>query len=84
MTQIENGCKGDIYVDGNFQFIISDPYGFMQHVCGHEVTGLLKEGMSYSNYWNERNVKIVDGMRSPLTYRSEHVELNFQKDKETE
>jgi len=83
-TKIENGCKGDIYVDGNFQFIISDPYGFMQHVCGHEVTGLLKEGMSYSNYWNERNVKIVDGMRSPLTYRSEHVALSFQKDKETE
>ena len=82
--KIENACKGDIYVDGNFQVIVSDPFGFMQHVCGLEVTGLLKPGMSYSNYWNERNVVKVDAMRSPLTYLSEHVILNLQKDNETE
>lgn len=82
--KIENACKGDIYVDGNFQVIVSDPFGFMQHVCGLPVTGLLKEGKSYSNYWNERKVTQVDAMRSPLTYRSEHVILNFQKDKDTE
>lgn len=82
--KIENGCKGDIYVDGNFQVIVSDPYGFMQHVCGLPVTGLLKEGKSYSNYWNERGVTRVDAMRSPLTYMSEHVILDLQKDEETE
>lgn len=82
--KIENGCKGDIYVDGNFQVIVSDPYGFMQHVCGLPVTGLLKPGNSYSNYWNERGVTQVDAMRSPLTYLSEHVILNLQKDEETE
>lgn len=82
--KIENGCKGDIYVDGNFQVIVSDPYGFMQHVCGLPVTGLLKEGKSYSNYWNERGVKQVDAMRSPLTYMSEHVILDLQKDDDTE
>lgn len=82
--KIENGCKGDIYVDGNFQVIVSDPYGFMQHVCGLPVTGLLKEGNSYSNYWNERGIVQVDAMRSPLTYTSEHVILNLQKDEETE
>lgn len=82
--KIENGCKGDIYVDGNFQVIVSDPYGFMQHVCGLPVTGLLKEGKSYSNYWNERNIKQVDAMRSPLTYMSEHVILDLQKDSDTE
>ena len=82
--KIENGCKGDIYVDGNFQVIVSDPYGFMQHVCGLSVTGLLKEGKSYSNYWNERGVKQVDAMRSPLTYMSEHVILDLQKDEKTE
>lgn len=82
--KIENACKGDIFVDGNFQVIVSDPYGFMQHVCGQEVTGLLKPGMSYSNYWNERNITQVDAMRSPLTYLSEHVVLNLQKDEETE
>lgn len=83
-SKIENACKGDIYVDGNFQVIVSDPYGFMQHVCGLPVTGLIKPGKSYSNYWNERNVKRVDAMRSPLTYLSEHVILDFQKDDKTE
>lgn len=82
--KIENGCKGDIYVDGNFQVIVSDPYGFMQHVCGLPVTGLLKKGKSYSNYWNERGITQVDAMRSPLTYMSEHVILDLQKDEETE
>lgn len=82
--KIENGCKGDIYVDGNFQVIVSDPYGFMQHVCGLPVTGLLKEGKSYSNYWNERGVTQVDAMRAPLTYMSEHVILDLQKDENTE
>lgn len=82
--KIENACKGDIYVDGNFQVIVSDPYGFMQHVCGLEVTGLLKKGEYYSNYWNELGVKRVDAMRSPLTYLSEHVVLDLRKDMETE
>ena len=83
-VKIQNACKGDIFVDGNFQVIVSDPYGFMQHVCGQKVTGLLKKGKSYSNYWNERGVTKVDAMRSPLTYLSEHVVLDLQKDEETE
>ena len=81
--KIENGCKGDIFVDGNFQVIVSDPYGFMQHVCGLPVTGLLKPGMSYSSYWNERGVTQVDAMRAPLTYLSEPVILNIKKDKDS-
>ena len=56
------------FVDGNFQILVSDPYGFMQHVCEKKVTGLLKKGEFYSNYWNERNIKQVDGMRSPLHF----------------
>lgn len=83
-TKIKKGCLGNIYVDGNFQVIVSDPYGFMQHVCGLEVTGLLKENEYYSNYWNNKNITQVDSMRSPLTYRSEHVILNLRKDDETE
>lgn len=83
-TKIQNGCMGDIFVDGNFQILVSDPYGFMQHVCGQEVTGLLKKNEFYSNYWNECYVTQVDGMRSPLTFRSEHVIMNLIKNNETE
>ena len=80
--KIENACKGDIYIDGNFQVLVSDPYGYMQHVCGLPVTGLLQKGEFYSNYWNERGVTVVDSMRSPLTYFSEHVVLNLRNDAE--
>lgn len=82
--KIDAGCKGDIYTNGNFQVIVSDPFGYMQHVCGLKVTGLLKKGESYSNYWNELGIKQVDAMRSPLTYLSEHVVLNLKKNDETE
>jgi hypothetical protein len=82
--RIQNACMGDIFVDGNFQVLVYDPYGFMQHVCGLKVTGLLKKGEFYSNYWNERKITRVNGMRSPLTYRSEHVVMDLKKDKETE
>lgn len=83
-TKIKNACMGNIFVDGNFQVLVYDPYAFMQHICNIEVTGLLKQGEFYSNYWNERNIKQVDAMRSPLTYRSEHVILNFKKNDLTE
>ncbi|WP_405101462.1 RNA dependent RNA polymerase [Oceanobacillus sp. FSL H7-0719] len=76
--KIERACLGDIIVDGNFQVIVSDPYAQMQHICGQdEVTGLLGKGEYYSNYWNKKGVKTVDSMRSPLTYRSEHVVLDL-------
>ena len=83
-TKMRNACLGEIFTNGNFQVLVSDPYGFMQHVCGLPVTGLLKPGESYSNYWNERGIKEVDAMRSPLTYRSEHIHLSLVKNDQTE
>lgn len=83
-TKMQNGCMGQILVDGNFQTLVSDPYGFMQHVCGLPVTGLLGAGEFYSNYWNEKGVTRVDGMRSPLTFRSEHVIMDLVKNDQTE
>ena len=82
-TKIERGCLGDIFVDGNFQVLVSDPYAMMQHVCGHkEITGLLKEREYYCNYWNKKNVNKVDSMRAPLTYKSEHLQLPLKNNKE--
>ncbi len=83
-NRIQNGCLGSLIVDGNFQVLVSDPYALIQHVVGQKVTGLLQKSQFYSGYWNNRNVKQVDSMRSPLTYRSEHVILNFRKDDETD
>ncbi len=82
--KIQNGCLGSIIVDGNFQVLVSDPYALMQHICGLNITGLLNGGEFYSGYWNNKNIRQVDAMRSPLTYRSEHVILDFVKNDDTE
>lgn len=82
--KIHDAYIGEIFLEGNFQILVSDPYAFMQSVCGLTPTGLLKENEYYSNYWNERDVSLVDGMRSPLTFRSEHVLMNLVKNDETE
>lgn len=74
---IRRACLGDIIVDGNFQVLVSDPYAMMQHICGLEVTGLLDKKEYYSNYWNNKDKTLVNSMRAPLTYRSEHVKLNL-------
>jgi hypothetical protein len=81
-TKIQNGCLGEILVDGNFQVLVYDPYGFMQHVCGQTVEGLLKDGEFYSKYWNNKGVSVVDGMRSPLTFQAEHVCMKLRNDNE--
>ena len=83
-TKIDGGCLGRLITDGNFQVIISDPYGMMEHVCGLEVKGILKDGEFYSNYWNNKGVKVVDGMRSPLTFINEHVTMPLVKNEDTE
>lgn len=80
--KIKNGCLGEILLDGNFQTLVSDPYAMMQHVCGLEVTGLLGKKEYYSNYWNEKGVTVVNSMRSPLTYRSEHLLLDLKKNED--
>ena len=83
-TKISEGCLGRLIADGNFQVIVSDPYAMMEHVCGLEVKGILKDKEFYSNYWNNKGVKVVDGMRSPLTFINEHVKMDLVKTEETE
>lgn len=82
INKIKNACLGKIAVEGNYQVIVSDPYAMMQHICGIEPTGLLNENEYYSAYWNRKGVKIVDSMRSPLTYRSEHNILDLKESDE--
>ena len=65
-------------VNGNFQFMISEPYSLCEHIYGLPVKGLLKEHEHYSQYWNNRDVSKVVAMRAPLTYSSEANLLNLQ------
>lgn len=82
VNKIKSACMGKLVVNGNYQVLVSDPYAMMEHVCGLEPNGLLGEREYYSKYWNDRNVDLVDSMRSPLTYRSEHNILNLKNNDE--
>lgn len=81
-NKIKKAMIGKILVRGNFQMMIADPYGLCEHAFGMNIKGLLKEGQHYSDFWNKRNVKKVDAMRSPLTHYSEHNILNLQNTEE--
>ena len=83
-NRIKNACMGEIFVPGNFQMLVSDPYAFMEHVCGLEPNGLLAAGEYYANYWNERDVHVVNVARSPQTYRCENVTAKLVRTEETE
>lgn len=81
-TKIENGCMGNIVLSGNNQTLVSDPYAFMEYLCGkEEVKGLLKPNTYYSNYWNEKGVDEILGTRPPLTYRSECLRMKLDNTK---
>ena len=70
-------------VDGNFMARISDPYALSEHIFGMEIKGLIGDNEHYSSFWNDRNVKTVVAMRSPLTYKTEAHKLNLQDNENT-
>lgn len=76
--KIKESYIGKLLINGNFQFIISDPYALCEHIYGLEIKGLLQEFEHYSQYWNIRNVTKVLAHRAPLTYYSESNLLNLQ------
>lgn len=82
--KLRNSCLGRIYVDGNYSVLVPDSFAFMEYVCGMKVNGLLNEHEIYSKYWTNKNVRIVDTMRSPLTHVSEHNILNVVKNEKIE
>ena len=65
--KIDGAKIGKLSVTGNYQIISGDPFSLMQHICGLEVTGLLKANEIYSKYWSDKNVSEVLLFRSPMT-----------------
>lgn len=65
--KINNAKIGKLKVNGNYQIASGDPFALMQHICGLEVTGLLKKDECYSKYWNDKKVNEIVVFRSPMT-----------------
>lgn len=64
--KIDNAKIGKLICNGNYQQMSGDPFALMQHICGLEVTGLLKAKECYSGYWQQRQVDTIVVFRSPM------------------
>jgi hypothetical protein len=80
--KIKESYLGVLLLEGNYQHIFVDPFAQAQWGLGLQITGLLKEGESYSAYWNEKKVSEVSAIRSPMTFRSENNLLNLKNSEE--
>lgn len=81
--KIKESYSGKIMIDGHYSFMMADPYALSQHAFGIEVSGILKEGEFFSQYWNDKDIKRVSAGRSPLTWRSELCTLDFISNQES-
>ena len=70
---IKEAKIGKLWVEGKYEFMISDPYALAQWAFGQEVTGLLNE----YEHWSMNKKGEYDACRSPLVDDSEHNKLNF-------
>lgn len=65
--RVDDAKVGVLDVHGNFSIVSGDPYSLCQHMCGMEVTGLLKSGEIYSRFWKENGSDEVVCFRAPMT-----------------
>ena len=69
--KIRDAYMGRLLIQGTYQPIIADPYGFCQYIFGLEITGLIPEGNCYNKFYLDRREEHVCALRSPMTWRSE-------------
>lgn len=65
--RIKRAKTGVLDVKGNFAIIGGDPYSLAQSMFGLPVTGLLKAGEIYHQFWSDKNVSEVCCFRAPMT-----------------
>ena len=81
-NRIDQVKLGVINVHGNFSILSGDPYTLCQSMFNLPVTGLLKRGEIYSNYWKQQGVTRVAGFRAPMTVHNNIVVMNVANNEE--
>jgi hypothetical protein len=69
---------GRLLLKGSYQNLMADPYAQAAWVMGLGLQPLLLKNQHYSRYWNERGVKQVTGIKSPIVHHSENNTLTLQ------
>lgn len=66
-NRIDEAKVGVLNVHGNYSMISGDPYALCQSMFGMEVTGLLKAGEIYNEYWRDAGSERLACFRAPMT-----------------
>lgn len=82
--RINDAKIGVIKVHGNYSIVSGDPYSLCQKIFGLTVTGLLKKGEIYNNFWVKENVEKVVCFRAPMTCHNNIRLMNIAHGEELE
>lgn len=66
-NRIDEAKVGVLNVHGNYSMISGDPYALCQSIFGMPVTGLLKAGEIYNEYWRDTGAERLACFRAPMT-----------------
>lgn len=77
--KIQDAKIGVVKVHGNYSIICGDPYALCQSMFGLEVTGLLKAGELYNQYWVDAGVDEVACFRAPMSTHENARKLRVSK-----
>lgn len=66
-NRINEAKVGVLKVHGNYSIVSGDPYALCQSMFGLEVTGLLKSGEIYNQYWADSRASKLACFRAPMT-----------------
>lgn len=65
--RIKTAKIGVLDVEGDYAILGNDPYSLLQNMFGMPVTGLLKAGECYHQYWTDNSVDEIVMFRAPMT-----------------
>lgn len=66
-NRINEAKVGVLKVHGNYSIVSGDPYSLCQSIFGLEITGLLKSGEIYNQYWADYRAEKLACFRAPMT-----------------
>lgn len=65
--RIKSAKIGVLDVPGDYAILGNDPYSLLQSMFGMKITGLMKAGECYHQYWTDKNVDEIVLFRAPMT-----------------
>ena len=65
--RIDEAKVGVLKIHGNYSVVSGDPYALCQSVFDLEVTGILRAGEIYNQYWSDNGVEHLACFRAPMT-----------------